>query len=235
MIGVDRMTKFLEPTPWDKRTFNIETYELTASHEEALKATDEHEGHFTLKVDPLENPQKIIKHGFYYMDSLIKPVCQEQNFKPIQGDKVELSQNYNKREILAIAEEAFIHGRFHRDFNVSNSLANKRYMRWVADLMEENNLFSLLFDGELAGFYGFKDDKVLLLGIKRKFQGKGLAKPFTSMGCHRQFSSGYSMLHTSISAANVASLNLFYSLGFKLKKTVDVYHKLNGPPPHEVQ
>lgn len=228
------MADFLKPTPWDKRTFNIDTYELTSASEDALKASDKLEGHFTLKVDPLENPEKIIKHGFYYMDSLIEPVCQKQDLKVTHHDKVELSLDYNKEEILAIAEEAFMHGRFHRDFNVTNSLADMRYMRWVGDLMEEKNLFSLLYDGELAGFYGFKDDKVLLLGIKKEFQGQGLAKPFTSMGCDKQFSNGYATLHTSISAANVASLNLFTSLGFKLRKTLDVYHKLTGPPPKEV-
>lgn len=227
------MEEFLRPTPWDKRTFNIDTYELTSAHEDALKASDEYEGHFTLKVDPLENPKNIIKHGFYYMDSLIEPVCRQQDFKLIERDQVELSQDYDKQKILSIAEEAFIHGRFHRDFNVPNNLADKRYMRWVEDLMSEKNIFSLTFNGKVAGFYGFKNDKVLLLGIKKEFQGKGLAKPFTSMGCQEQFNNGYSTLHTSISAANVASLNLFQLLGFKLKKTVDVYHKLNGPPPRE--
>src|SRR5699024_3530269 len=82
-----------------------------------------------------------------------------------------------------IAKDTFIHGRFHRDFNVPNSLADIRYMRWVEDLMEEKNLFALLYNGELAGFYGFDEDKVLLLGIKKEFQGMGLAKPFTSLGC----------------------------------------------------
>jgi len=233
-MGVDRMTNLLKQTPWDKRTFKIETYELISSHEEALKESDKYEGHFTLKVDPLENPKKIIEHGFYYMDSLIEPVCKKEDFRFVEREGIEISQDYNKKEILKIAEEAFIHGRFHRDFHVPNKLADIRYMRWVEDLMEENNLFSLLFDGEIAGFYGFKKDKVLLLGIKKEFQGKGLAKPFTSMGCQKQFENGFSTLFTSISAANVASLNLFYSLGFKLKKTLDVYHKLNGPAPEGV-
>lgn len=227
------MKQYLKPTPWDKRTFKIDTYELTDSHKEALEESERYQGHFTLKVDPLTNPREMIQHSFYYMDSLLEPVCQKEKFKPIERDGIELSQDYNKKEILQIAEDAFMHGRFHRDFNVPNHLADKRYMRWVEDLMEERNLFSLLYQGELAGFYGFRDDKVLLLGIKKKFQGKGLAKPFTSMGCERQFSNGYSTLYTSISAANVASLNLFATLGFKLKKTLDVYHKLNGPAPGE--
>lgn len=225
------MPQYLRPTPWDKRTFKIDTYELTAAHEEALKETDEQPGHYTLKVAPLENPEPFIRNGFYYMDSLIEPVCKKKDFRLFNQDNIALSQDFRKDEILKIAEEAFIHGRFHRDFNVPDRLADMRYMRWVDDLMDENNLFSLLYDGEVAGFYGFNKNKVLLLGIKNSFQGKGLARSYTSLGCQKQFEMGYDTLYTSISAANVASLNLFYSLGFKLKITRDVYHKLNGPAP----
>src|SRR5699024_7363388 len=96
-IGVDEMTELLRPTPWNKRTFNIDTYELTSAHEDALKASDEYKGHVTLKVDPLENPKNIIKHGFYYMDSLIEPVCKEQDFNLIEREQVELSQDYDKQ------------------------------------------------------------------------------------------------------------------------------------------
>lgn len=227
------MANYLSPTPWDKRTFKIDTYELTDSNEEALKETDDIEGHFTLKVDPLKNPKQIIEHGFYYMDSLTEPVCQKEDLNVFKRDKISLTQEYNKTDILQIAEDAFMHGRFHRDFNVPNSLADTRYMRWVEDLMAEQNIYSLLYDHELAGFYGFNHDKVLLLGIKKEFQGQGLAKPFTSIGCKKQFDQGFSTLYTSISAANVASLNLFSALGFKLKQTKDVYHKLNGPAPRE--
>ncbi len=229
------MASYLNPTPWDKRTFKIDTYQLTDSVDKALEETNNTQGHFTLKIDPLTNPKNIIESGFYYMDSLTEPVCKKEDFQFFENDKIELSQDYQKSEILQIARDTFIHGRFHRDFNVPNALADTRYMRWVEDLMEEKNLYSLLYDGELAGFYGFDEDKVLLLGIKKEFQGRGLAKPFTSMGCKKQFEQGYSSLYTSISAANVASLNLFYSLGFKLKKTLDVYHKLNGPQPMEDQ
>jgi len=233
-IGDGRMNNYLKPTPWDKRTFHIDTYELTDSSEEALEETNIKEGHFTLKVDPLTNPKNIMKHGFYYMDSLIEPVCKKENFHTIHKEKTSISRNYDEAEILQIAEEAFMHGRFHRDFNIPNSLADMRYKRWVGDLIEENKIFNLLYEGRTAGFYAYDANKVLLLGIKKEFQGKGLTKSFTSRGCQEQFNLGYSKLRTSISAANVASLNLFYSLGFKLKKTLDVYHKLNGPAPKGV-
>ncbi|HLS08441.1 GNAT family N-acetyltransferase [Lentibacillus sp.] len=218
----------LRETPWDKRNFNINTYELTSTAEEALRATDQHEGHYTLKVRPLENPEPFLRHGFYYVDTLIEPVCKKADLTIFEEDGITLSRGYDRDAILEIAEEVFTHGRFHRDFNIPNWMADKRYMNWVNDLLNSGKIIALKYGSDTAGFYGFDKDKVLLLGIHKDYRSRGLAKAFTSLACQEQFQSGYDELKTSISAANVTSLNLFYALGFRLHSTVDVYHKLNG-------
>lgn len=221
------MNEYLKETPWDRRNFNIDTYELTASTEDALKETTNTEGHFTLKVNPLDNPESLLKYGFYYMDTLIEPVCNKDDLRLFVREGTSISTDYNPNELIQIADEAFMHGRFHRDFNIPSSQADKRYMNWLQDLMDANNVFSLLYEGRTAGFYGFDQEKVLLMGMKKEFRSKGLAKTFASQGCFEQLKQGHTQLKTSISAANVASLNLFYALGFKLKNTIDVYHKIN--------
>ncbi|ASK62590.1 GNAT family N-acetyltransferase [Virgibacillus phasianinus] len=221
------MSNYLQETPWDKRNFNMNTYELTASTESALEETVDKQGHFTLKVNPLDNPEMLLKYGFYYMDTLIEPVCKKDDLRLFVRDGTSISTEYDPSEIIQIADEAFMHGRFHRDFNIPNDQADKRYVNWVKDLMEAKKVFSLLYEDQIAGFYAFEEDKVLLMGMKEEFRSKGLAKSFVSQGCFEQIKFGHSQLRTSISAANVASLNLFQSLGFKLKNTVDVYHKIN--------
>ncbi|SFE22211.1 Acetyltransferase (GNAT) family protein [Lentibacillus persicus] len=218
----------LRETPWDKRNFNINTYEVLTTDDEALQETDQNEGHYTLKVRPLENPKPLLDHGFYYVDTLIEPVCKKDNLTRFSAEHASLSKAYDPEEILKIASEVFVHGRFHRDFNIPNSLADKRYMNWVNDLINDEKIIALNYDNDTAGFYGLDGDKVLLLGMREEYRSRGLAKAFTSMACSEQLKSGYDELRTSISAANVASLNLFYALGFRLKNTVDVYHKLNG-------
>ncbi|MUV36480.1 hypothetical protein JNUCC1_00282 [Lentibacillus sp. JNUCC-1] len=223
----------LRKTPWDKRNFNIETYELSNSSPEALQETDELEGHFTLKMDPKEKNKDILEHGFYYVDTLLEPVCKEEQLNLFTNERAHLSASYPADEIDEIARSVFDFGRFHRDFNIPDTLADLRYLNWVRDLKEENLLFGLYWDDELAGFYGYKDNQVLLLGIKEAFRGKGLAKLFTSQACDAQFKLGHNRLKTSISASNAPSLNVFYSLGFRLAGAVDVYHKLNGPRPEE--
>lgn len=226
------MGKYLQPTPWDKRNFPIETYELTVATEEALQQTNETEGHFTLKVDPFEDTENLKKYGFYYVDTLTEPVCKREKLQIYEQDGIALSRDYVKREIIPIAEEAFTTGRFHRDFNIPSFMADQRYMNWVNDLIERDLILALYYNNNLAGFYAYEGDKILLLGMHKTYRSKGLAKAFTSHGCREQFKlQGAEELRTSISPANIASLNLFISLGFRLKNTIDVYHKLNGSLP----
>lgn len=220
---------FLRKTPWDKRNFNIETYELTSSSKEALAETEELEGHFTLKADPKSDIKPIVEHGFYYVDTLLKPVCTSKQLNLFTNERAHLSTSYSADDIDDIARSVFQNGRFHRDFNIANNLADLRYQNWVRDLRKQELLFALYWDNDLAGFYGYKDNQVLLLGIKEAFRGKGLAKLLASQGCDEQFKIGHDLLKTSISAANAPSLNVFNSLGFRLSGAVDIYHKLNGP------
>jgi ribosomal protein S18 acetylase RimI-like enzyme len=58
------------------------------------------------------------------------------------------------------------------------------------------------------------------------FRGKGLAKYLWSTGCRELFKRGHKELSSSISAANLAVLNLYSSLGFRFRNAVDVYHRL---------
>ncbi|MFD1037581.1 N-acetyltransferase [Virgibacillus byunsanensis] len=221
------MENYIKETPWDRRNFNINTYELTSTTDEALKSSDKHPGHYTLKVDPLESPKKLLRHGFYYVDTLIEPVCTKEKLNLFSNEDTLISKEYNSKDINEIAEEVFTHGRFHRDFNIPSSMADLRYRNWVKDLQANDQICALYYKGGLAGFYAYENDKVLLLGIKKEYQNKGLAKAFTSQGCYTQLKLGHDQLRTSISAANVTSLNLFYALGFRLSHTIDVYHKLN--------
>ncbi|WP_240452272.1 N-acetyltransferase [Virgibacillus sp. YIM 98842] len=223
---------YLRPTPWDKRNFHVETYELAEAGVQALQATNETEGHFTLKVDPSANTEQLNKYGFYYVDTLIEPACRRENLHIFNKEDIQLSADFDRDEVLEIAKESFKGGRFHRDFNIPDFMADQRYMNWVSDLIIKDMIVGLYFQGELAGFYGYANNKVLLLAIKKEFRQEGLAKPFTSHAVWEQFEQGeYEMLTTSISASNMKSLNLFLSLGFRPQGAVDVYHKLNGSLP----
>jgi ribosomal protein S18 acetylase RimI-like enzyme len=78
----------------------------------------------------------------------------------------------------------------------------------------------------VAGFFAFSRNKILLHALSESFRGKGLAKYFWSAACEKLFSQGFSELISSISASNLAVLNLYASLGFRFRKPLDVYHWL---------
>ncbi|UOQ44022.1 GNAT family N-acetyltransferase [Halobacillus salinarum] len=222
------MIDYLKPTPWDKRTFHLPTFELTSDKEEALQQTIHKEGHFTLKTDPLTPKEPLRKYGFYYVDTLLEPRCRKEDFLITKRDGTAIAREGSPERAMQIAEQVFVHGRFHRDEQVPSELANLRYKRWLGDLIEQNQIYYLYAYDQSAGFVGYSENKILLLGLDPAFQGKGLAKPFLSLACAKLLESGVEELITSVSAINLASLNLFQTAGFHLVNSIDVYHKLNG-------
>lgn len=219
---------YLKKTPWDKRNFNIETYEVVSEEIAALKETEIRKGHFTLKADPLSPKGLLEAYGFYYVDTLLQPECKAAELKSFEKEEITINTEGDLDSILTIAEEAFAHGRFHRDQNVPSPLADVRYVRWLKDLFHQDQVYFLYYQKELAGFIGYEGNKILLMGVRETFRGAGLSKPFLYSACRQIISEGHDKLATSISAINQSSLNLFYALGFKVRGAVDVYHKLNG-------
>ncbi|MFD2629867.1 GNAT family N-acetyltransferase [Oceanobacillus kapialis] len=226
------MENYLQPTPWDKRNFHVDTYEVTSLAEEALKQTNTVEGHFTLKTEPLASKDNLRKYGFYYVDTLIEPVCEKRKLRTVEREGISLTREYSPEEVIAISGEAFSGGRFHRDPEIPNFMADNRYKNWVKDLIEEDHILAFDYQGEFAGFYAYQKDKILLLAIKEDFRGKGLTRAFTSLAAREHFQfSQLDAIRTSVSPSNLASLNLFLSLGFKMERSIDVYHKLNVSLP----
>nr|WP_085505570.1 GNAT family N-acetyltransferase [Thalassobacillus devorans] len=222
------MTNYLREAPWDRRNFGMDTYEVTSPEEEALKETDETPGHFTLKVDPMVNKKPILEHGFFYADTLITPVCKKDQLVTFTENQFGITRDGSFDTIVSFSEGAFKMGRYHRDFHVKTETAEQRYINWLRDLYEADQVMFLTYEGEIAAYYAYQDNSILLIGMDEKLRGKGLAKPLVSKACEVLFSYGHEDLKTSVSAINFPSMQMFYSLGFKMKQAVDVYHKWNA-------
>jgi len=215
-------------TPWDSRAFGVDTYEILKVSEEVLDKIQTVPGHFTVKVDPLSSKQLLHEHGFYYSDTLIEPYCSRERFVFHAHDSVSISAVAGIEELLDICHGAFEHGRYHRDFNIKKEMADLRYDNWLRDLHASGNCLALHYEGALAGFFGINKGKIVLHALAEKFKGKGLAKYFWSIACKKLFEKGYEELSSSVSACNVAVLNLYASLGFKFRNPCDIYHRMNS-------
>jgi len=220
----------IKENPWDQKVFGVNTYEIIVLSEKMLYLSinqvikDKKPGYYTIKVDPLWKSHILSNAGFYYCDTLIQPYCAKENFIFHAHPKIQLSQNNSLEELINICNAAFSHGRFHRDFNIDRKKADLRYNSWLTQLFAQQKVWGLMYDQELAGFWGFSDQNILLHALKPNYRGKGMAKYFWSIACQEMFDRGYQEIISSISAANLAVLNLYISLGFKFKNVQDVYH-----------
>lgn len=218
----------LVKTPWDEHVFGMDTYEINKLDPNILNDIAGIPGHFTIKIDPLAETKILHDHGFYYCGTLVETYCQPGHFKSYFMEGIEISCLPESADLQEMIIGAFLNNRFHRDFNIDNGLADQRYLNWLKQIYAEGSVFTFRYQNETAGFWGFKENKIILHALKASIRGKGLAKYFWSKGCLELFSMGAGELVSSIAMSNVAVLNLYASLGFKFRNARDIYHKFNA-------
>lgn len=213
------------PTPWDMAVFKMPTWEIKEYSEEALLHATQTVGHHTVKVDSLADKRILHDHGFYYCDTLIEPYCNVGRLRPVQHVDATICKIISVEHALEICHGAFVYGRFHRDFNLPKTAADLRYDNWLKKLIDMKQVWGVCWQDELAGFIAHSENNLVLHAVSEKYRGKGLAKYWWSAMCEEIFAAGYCEVTSSISAANLAILNLYSSLGFSFRNSLDVYHR----------
>lgn len=216
----------IHESPWDQKVFGIPCYEIEGFNPQSGQWAQQHPGHYTTRVSPLANKQVLKQYGFYYCDTLIEPFCSQEQFIAHQDQRASISKAITLEELLPISHQAFTFGRFHKDFNISKTMADQRYDDWLAQLFKGGIVTGLLFDKKLAGFIAIEDSHLVLHAMHPQFRGQGIAKFLWSAVCSELFASGVDEISSSISAANLAAVNLYSSLGFRFRNARDIYHRL---------
>lgn len=216
----------IKPTPWDQAVFGMYCAELTEYSEAALQAALDMPGHYTLKVDPLADKALLQEYGFYYCDTLLEPHCEQSRLMATLHHDAAITREMVLDDVLAICHGAFAHGRYHRDFNLPREAADLRYDNWLRQLHAAGQVYGLLWQNELAGFVGISGNNLVLHALAANQRGKGRAKFWWSAICAELFSAGHDEVKSSVSATNLAVVNLYASLGFRFRHPLDVYHRL---------
>jgi GNAT superfamily N-acetyltransferase len=217
----------IEPAPWDSAALGRPAWELTEYSEAALLHADGFAGHQSIKVDPLADKQALQRHAFYYCDTLLQTGAGPAQLRPLTAPEgIAISSALDADAALAICHGAFVHGRYHRDFNVPAAGADRRYDNWLGQLLEAHSVFGLYADGQLAGFIGYSGNQLVLHAVAAQFRGRGLGKYWWRLAVLQLFGAGHAQVGSSISASNIAALNLYASLGFSFNHPQDVYHRL---------
>lgn len=215
----------IERVPWDSAALGCDAWEL-ASAEPKVLAQARAPGHYTVRVDPRADKHALHEIGFYYCDTLVEPFCAAGEFKPQPHPAAGISRDTALEPLLAICRGAFQHGRFHRDFNVERARADLRYENWLRALHAAGKVYGLTWENEIAGFIAHEGGKLVLHALGEKHRGRGLARYLWSAVCVDLARQGEGELTSSISATNLAALNLYVSLGFRFRNAVDVYHRV---------
>lgn len=218
--------QLIKPTPWDEAIFGIPTWEILEYSETSLQQAAHTLGHQTIKVDPLANKQLLHEQGFYYCDTLIVPSCKAERLRAVHHPDAIISKTINAEYALDIFHGSFKHGRFHRDFNLPKKTCDLRYKNWLKQLLEKQQVYGLYWQGALAGFIGYNGSNLELHAVAEEYRGKGLAKYWWSEVCTELLANGQDEIKSSISASNLAVLNLYASLGFSFNSSQDIYHRL---------
>lgn len=221
----------IKETPWDAPVLGCRTYEITEYCEPALQAAAQVAGHHTIRVSCLADKGLLHRYGFYYCDTLIRPVCEPSRLRAVTHPEATITESYDAERLLAICHTAFTHGRFHRDFNVARAAADARYRRWLAQLIDARQVYALLWQGTEAGFIAHQGGDLVLHAVAEHVRGRGLSRYWWTAVCLELFAEGCERVASSVSAANVAALNLYASLGFLLTEPMDLYHRMN--PAHD--
>ncbi len=220
------MIDLIKPTPWDTTAFGMPTWELLEYSKRALQHAVKISGHHTIKVDPLADKQLLHEYGFYYCDTLIEPRCTTERLRAVQHPDANISKAFNAGLVLEICQGAFVHGRFHSDFNLPKSSADLRYENWLKQLLDAQQVFGLYWKGEVAGFLGYSGNSMVLHAVAEDYRGKGLSKYWWSAVCSELLNDGNNEVISSVSATNLAVMNLYSSLGFAFRNSKDIYHRL---------
>lgn len=231
-------------TPWDENIFKKKTLEiLEFKYEnevslielfekiEDLVSENEYEmiyfrynsSDITLKKYAIAHGFEIVEHSYYVY---------HQNIKKLNLSKSRLKfrspEDTDIQKIKEIVRESFLHGRFHEDPFIDLELAKSRYENWIPQLIKETNFFVFEIKGQVAGFFNYTiKDGVLDLPLS------GLSKDFSGLGGYMwndmfefiRENEETKKIKIMISASNIAVLNLYIGLGFRVSESLFGYHK----------
>ena len=216
----------IRPVPWDTAAFGFDCYDVVNPDADSLRAVLTQPGHYTAKVDPLTDKRFLHDAGFYYVDTLIEPWCTSGKLVHLDHPDIAFSTQVALDPVATICRNAFLHGRFHRDFNIDRARADRRYENWLRQLHAEGRVLGLMFKGEIAGFIAHQNGSLVLHAMGEAHRGRGLAKYFWSAVCRHLFAQGQAELRSSISFVNIAVINLYSALGFRFRNPIDIYHRM---------
>jgi ribosomal protein S18 acetylase RimI-like enzyme len=178
-------------------------------------------------------------HGFYVVDvnvtlSRVLDSTPDTRHLPCESVVIRDIEPGSYDQVLDIAGSCFVYSRFHLDPAIPDRLAHAVKRAWVRSYIEGNRgerLLVALLDGQPAGFLAVLQTTVQdtlcrvidLIGVHHRCQGKGVGKALVAF-LIRESAGRYPALRVGTQVANIPSLRLYESSGFRTQDTTYVLH-----------
>lgn len=168
--------------------------------------------------------KKLLLEGFQLIEVLATFAQNEKSKVSVEAfNNCQYAVDEDKEQILDIADNAFTYTRFHKDPNISNTLASEIKRDWVANYFCGNRGSHMIIakqDSTVMGFMLMLDQVIDLIAVSQHFLRKGVALNMIAFANQE-----IGLLTAGTQLDNKPSIQLYQKAGFALKDSVYVLHK----------
>jgi RimJ/RimL family protein N-acetyltransferase len=186
-----------------------------------------------LMHDRISESMLLERRGFRFIEMIYRPQLTTVREATFDQDDLEITPatGGDMTIIEEIAGSAFKTDRFHLDPRIDHDFADRRYRRWVRTSLQHQSqrLLKVSKAGRVVAFFivePFPDGRCYwhLTAIAPAAQGKGLGKRIWRAMIMRHKGEGVDRIETTISAHNVAAMNLYAGLGYRFQPPAMTFH-----------
>ena len=188
-------------------------------------------------VDRIDQVSALIDAGFTVVEVNVtfeRETIHESPRVMISSPLVRDAEDRDDKAVLNIASTCFRYSRFHLDPLIPRHIADLVKREWVQNYLLGNRGDRLLvaeWEGEPVGFLcvlsvrngGQRIGIIDLMGVGTEHQGKGVGKALIQGHIATAFRR-YDMLKVGTQMANIPSMRLYESCGYRIRQTAYVLH-----------
>lgn len=173
----------------------------------------------TLTIRELE------KYGFRYlvpMVTLDRPTTNYSWFRSESNINIARVRESDTDELVKIAKNAFIYGRFSAERELSKGTAENMHATWAKNCCNKSIVDETLVaysDGKPVGFIGIRYKKepgeINLIAVNSKYYGRGIGAELVEYGCDLMAENGCKKVIVRTESPNIPAIRMYEKCGFR--------------------
>lgn len=180
--------------------------------------------------------------GYNLMDTIVtfkKKIKKDE--KIYKNDKYTtiLLDESDINEVINIIDNLYSYGRFFQDEHLDNNKTNEFYKKWIINEIRNTNIdvIGIKENDRLLGFASCKyqlnsknelEGVISLVGISKLYQGLGIGKILMDLVFNHFIEKKVNEVYVGTQINNIEAINLYLSKKFKIRSSVNTFHKWLG-------